>query len=365
MKIVRSDQISISQLTVLNTSMILGLSILTLPRATSEKIGTPDVWISIIIAGLISVALAVMCAKVSQRFPGKTFFEYNQQIVGKAIGIAFSLVFCVYYILMAAFEVRMQAEVIRQFLLDQTPIEVTMITFLFVAGYLLLGQINPIARLMEFLLPVTYISILFVMLLSVQDFDVDKLRPVLSEGMRPVFNGLLSTALSYSGFECIMVFSAFVDKPKKMVRSAIIGVALIIVLYTINSVIVIDVLGVSESSTLTWPTLELIKNVEMAGFFLENFEVIFIGVWLVEIFTTYIISHYIASLGISKLFRININYVHIGLLVVIYIIGIYPSDLNGSIKLGELIGNISLVTAGVMPILLLLIASLRKRRQTP
>lgn len=52
-----------------------------------------------------------------------------------------------------------------------------------------------------------------------------------------------------------------------MVLSAIIGVSLIIVLYTINSVIVIDVLGVSEASTLTWPTLELIKNVEMAGFF--------------------------------------------------------------------------------------------------
>ncbi|MEC0227631.1 GerAB/ArcD/ProY family transporter [Paenibacillus alba] len=365
MKVARSDRISVSQLTVLNTSMILGLSILTLPRATSEKIGTPDVWISVLIAGFISILLAVICTKVGQRFPGKTFFEFNQLIVGKAIGIAFSLVFCIYYIMMAAFEVRMQAEVIRQFLLDQTPIEVTMITFLAVAAYLIVGQLNPIARLMEFLLPITYISILVVMLLSAQDFDIDRLRPVLGEGIRPVFNGLLSTALSYSGFESIMVFTAFVSEPSKMIRSAIIGVALIIVLYTINAIIVIDVFGVSESSTLTWPTLELIKNVESAGFFLENFEVIFIAVWLVEIFTTYIISHYIASLGISQLFRIKINYVHVGLLVVIYIIAIYPSDLNGSIKLGENIGYLSLITAGAMPVLLLIIAVLRKRGHTP
>ncbi|MCI0768606.1 GerAB/ArcD/ProY family transporter, partial [Bacillus sp. TL12] len=98
------DRIKTSQAVVIVVNFILGTGILTLPRASVEKVKTPDVWISVILGGIIAMVTGVIMVKLSQQFPGKTFYQYSQEIVGKWIGRLFSLLVVCYFLATSGFQ---------------------------------------------------------------------------------------------------------------------------------------------------------------------------------------------------------------------------------------------------------------------
>lgn len=63
------DRITTSQAVVIIMKYILGTGILTLPRASVEKVKTPDVWLSVILGGILAMVSGVIMVKLSQQFP--------------------------------------------------------------------------------------------------------------------------------------------------------------------------------------------------------------------------------------------------------------------------------------------------------
>jgi spore germination protein len=355
------EKIASSQVAAVIASMIFGAGIVTLPRTASEAIGTPDVWISILFGGFISVVLGIVCAKLSQRYPGRTFYEYSTVVVGKLFGIVLNLSFVFYCVMVAIYELRMNAEVISHYLLDRTPIEFTSLCFILISTYLVLGGINPIVRLMELLLPITTIVIFGVMLLGLKNFELDHFRPVLSEGFMPVLKGLQSTATPFLGFELILILTAFMSAPKNAHKAVVVGISIPIVIYFTTLVIVLGNLSVEAVKTLTWPTIEVIRAIEFPGAFFANFEILFIAVWAIEMFTTFVVFHYLASLGMKQIFQINIKYFHYGFFPLIYFLSFYPDNLDDAFKLGDVVGYMAMFFAGAMPVILLIISYIRDR----
>jgi spore germination protein len=106
-----NDRITTPQTTIIITNFILGTGILTLPRAAAEKVKTPDVWLTVILGGIITMIAGVIMVKLSQRFPEKTFYQYSQEIVGKWIGKLFSFLMIGYFLALGGFHARSLAEV--------------------------------------------------------------------------------------------------------------------------------------------------------------------------------------------------------------------------------------------------------------
>ncbi len=83
------DRITTSQAVVIIVNYILGTGILTLPRASVEKVKTPDVWLSVILGGILAMVSGVIMVKLSQQFPEKNILpiqsrycrEMDRQIV--------------------------------------------------------------------------------------------------------------------------------------------------------------------------------------------------------------------------------------------------------------------------------------------
>ena len=63
------DRITTAQAVVIIVNYILGTGILTLPRASVEKVKTPDVWLSVILGGILAMVSGVIMVKLSQQFP--------------------------------------------------------------------------------------------------------------------------------------------------------------------------------------------------------------------------------------------------------------------------------------------------------
>lgn len=342
---------------------IVGVGIITLPRASAEAVQTPDVWISVGIAGCMAIFAAIFVVKLSQMFPNKTIYQYSHQVVGKSIGNVLNFIVIIYFSLLSGFEVRSMAEVIRSYLLDKTPIEATILVFMSVGVYIVMAGINPILKLFELYFPVILVFFLFIFLLSFTHFHIHNIRPFLGEGIMPVLKGIKPNALSYLGFEVMLILTAYMEKPKNAFKTTLIGIGFTIILYILMLIFVIGALTVEEVRLLTFPTMELVKSIEIKGFFLERFETFFIILWALTTFTTFIMAFYLATLGMAQTFNKNRKHFTFGLLPFIYLSAMYPNDINGVFKFGDYVGNIAIFVAGIMPILLWNIAWIRKKLQ--
>ncbi|WP_440970532.1 spore germination protein [Peribacillus frigoritolerans] len=353
------DRITTPQTAVIIINFILGTGLLTLPRSSTEKAHTPDVWISVIIGGIIAIIAGVIMVKLSQQFPDKTFYQYINEIVGKWVGSFLSLVIICYFLMTSGFQLRSMAEVVRYLLLEGTPTWAIIMIFMWVGLYLIIGGINPIARLFEIILPLTVILFLVVTFMSIKIFEIDNLRPVLGEGITPVLKGVKTTALAFSGPEIMLLLIPFMNQPKKAVKALLVGVSIPLIFYVITVVMVIGALSVDGVVTRTWPTLDLIRSFEISGLIFERFESLLLVVWIMQIFATFTITYFAAALGLAQLTKKSIHPFMFGLLPILYIIAMIPKNMNDLFKQGDFVGNIALFLFGLLPLLLLIISRIK------
>ncbi|MDR6999186.1 spore germination protein [Neobacillus niacini] len=356
------DQITTSQAAVIIINAILGTGILTLPRASVEKVHTPDVWITVLLGGLLALLAGIIITKLSQQFPQKTFYQYSQDLVGKWVGVALSLLVIGYFLATSGFQIRSLTEVTKFLLLEGTPNWAIILPFMLVGLYLIMGGINPIARHFEIILPITLVLFLLAIFLSFKIFDIENLRPVLGAGFLPVLKGVKTTALAFTGPEVMLIIVAFMKEPNKAVKAVIVGITIPLILYIITVVMVIGALSADEVVTRTWPTLDLIRSFEISGLIFERFESLLLAIWIMQMFTIYTIAHYAAALGLAQIFKKNIHPIMVGLVPVIYLISMIPKNLNDVFKLGDVIGNAALYIFGGLPLVLLIIAKWVRRR---
>ncbi len=115
-----NDKITSSQAVIFMTNSVLGAGILTLPRDVTEKMHTPDSWLSVLLGGIVVMFAVLLMVKLSQQFPGNTIFEFSQKIAGKVTGSMMSLLMIVYFLVLSGFEIRALAEV-NIFFLQRVP----------------------------------------------------------------------------------------------------------------------------------------------------------------------------------------------------------------------------------------------------
>lgn len=353
------DRITNLQAAVILVNYILAAGILTLPRTSVEKVKTPDVWITVMIGGLITMIAGIIMVKLSQRYPEKTFYQYSGEIVGKWIGGLLSILIIAYFFTISAYEVRTMAEVTGFFLLEGTPTWAIIMPFMWIGLYLIIGGITPLARLFEMIFPVTIIIFLLVAFLSLGIFEFNNLRPMLGLGIIPVLKGIKTTSLAFLGAEIMLLLVAFMKKPEKAVKVVLIGVTIPMVFYVITVVMVIGALSIDGVTTRTWPTLELMRSFEIPGLIFERFESFLLVIWIMQIFTTFTITYYAAALGLSQLFKKDIQPFIYALLPVIYVVAMTPKNINDLFHMGDMVGNVALLLFAVLPLILLLISRLR------
>ncbi|NUJ15244.1 GerAB/ArcD/ProY family transporter [Bacillus glycinifermentans] len=359
------DKITTSQAIVVFVNYILAAGILSLPRTAVQEMGTPDVWLAVIFGGMITMAAGVVMTKLSQGYPGKTFFEYGGDIVGKWMGILIGLFFIEHFITIAAFEARIMAEITSFFLLEGTPLWAITITMMWVGLYSVKAGMGAIARLFEIIFPITVIIFLTVVLMSSGIFELDNLRPVLGKGVMPVLQGTKATVLSLTSAEVMLFLLAFMKKPQKGVKVVVVGISISLIFYLVTVIFVIGALSVDGVVTRTWPTLDLMRSFEIPGLVFERFESLLLTIWIMQLFATFAISYYAASLGLSQLFHKNIHTVMYALLPVMYVIAMTPKNLNGIFQFGDFISRLAVILFVLVPIPLLMISKIRKKELNP
>ncbi|MCY9515996.1 GerAB/ArcD/ProY family transporter [Paenibacillus apiarius] len=357
------DDLSATQVAVILANCILGTGILTLPRVLAVAMDTPDGWIPILIAGLIVIAFTSWLVKIGAQYPGQTFFDYSPALLGVWMSRLVVTVMIVYFICISAYEVRVLAEVVDMFLLEQTPKAVIIITMMCVSAYLIFGGLGAISRMCGLLLPPTVLVLFFCFALSMKIFDANNLRPVLGEGPVPVLQGIWPSLMMFLGFEIMYVLPGRMKHPKKAYRAVWYGIIITVAVYSFSYLAVIGGLSTETTKTVTWPLISLIRSFEYTGILFERFDSFLMAIWLMKIYSAFMLFHYLLVSSL-KVFGVRRPYGGaFAVLPVIYMLAMLPRSTFAILYLFRYVEYLFLFTVGVVPALCMVMNWIRRRSQ--
>lgn len=281
-----NDKISSFQVGVFVFNTILGVGILTLPASLAKEVGN-DAWLLSIISGLINIPFIYFICKVGENYSEMGLLGTLKSLFGKFLGTLLSLPVLAYLIVFSSLVVRIFAETIKLFLLNNTPIEFIIIPLLILALFLARSGVEPTSRFFEAVTPIIIVILIGLMIIAVPNTkELTNLRPYLTTPVMKYVTGLKAGFFSFAGFEILLILFPFIKKPKGAFKVSVISLLVIIVIYTVIIIECISKFGSKETESLIYPTMTLIKSSEIPGAFIERMEGFLISMWVLFVFTT-------------------------------------------------------------------------------
>ncbi|UJF35035.1 GerAB/ArcD/ProY family transporter [Paenibacillus hexagrammi] len=342
------------------SSMIIGVGVLSLPRNIAKLTLSSDGWISILIGGIISMSVAWVLAKFASMFYKQGFFAFASAAATKPVAYVVTTSLALYFLMYSGYEVRSIANIAKQYLFERTPVEVIALTFLLVVVYAVSGSRVGLIRLNILFLPFVIFISLIVLVFSASIFHFKDLKPYLISDWTQIAQGIKGSTFSLLGFEVVLFYVTLMNNPKKAPLATVIGVAIPTLLYIAIYLISVGVFTHFALFQVTYPTIELAKEMQIPGEFFERFESIFFTIWIMAVFTTTFMAYDCAIYAIRSM---NDKLKHITwvfiLSPVIYLSCMLPRNIQEFQKIGTLISYTGIIVAIILPISIYIVAKIR------
>lgn len=366
------DVITSDQSTAIIASTAIGSGILTLPRVAA-KYAHEMAWLAVILAMLVSILLVYILTKLALRFPQQTFIEYIGDITGvkwlPGMGIAIKWVVTIflilYWITLSALTLRILGEFVSGTVLPNTPISLIMLTMLLLTVLSIYYEITVLAKLNEVILPFIVLPVIFFVALSLKDALAINFLPLFAINWESFLKGTFEMIFSFLGFGIMLVLMAYTQKSHN-IKSNVVGITIPGFLYLIITVASIAVFGFKELEQIQWPTLELVKSSVISEFIFDRTEAIFIGIWVLAIYTTVLNFYYAGCLSAAQILPLKeknrLRFI-IGLILspVVYLLAVYPRNLQELYGWLKYVNYVGAATFLLLPLLLLIISVIRGR----
>jgi spore germination protein len=353
------------QATAILISTIIGVGVLPLPRfaARAADSGAPLVTLLGVIIGFIGLCIITI---LGMRFPGKSIILYSEQIIGRWAAMIGSITIILFFTILTSLAAREFGEVVVTAVLRETPLEITVIIMLLLAGISARSDIQTFAYIHLFYLPITLGPALIIALLSLKNSDILYLQPVWGNEHQGMLNGSLIVAALLQGSFIATLAIPHMRKPQKAMKASIWAIIIAGGLYIMNVIAAVSVFGPEEVKKLLWPILELAKTTSLPANILERLDAAFLAIWVAAVFTTLFSSYYLTINATSQLLRLRDHKMFSWfLLPIVATLAMLPQNVLQMYDIIEWVGKMGLWLTIAYPSLLLLLAIFRRIKGVP
>lgn len=359
---IKDKQISTKQIRALIVTATVGISILTLPRELASLLEN-DGWIAIILGTLPALIGLIFINKIFQLYPDKDIFQIGREILGKWIFNIFMIIGFVYTLGLLGFVTRNLGEITKAFLLESTPIEIIILSFILVTSYIARTDIQVISRMSYHIYPLIIGFIVILTIVSIPSMDLTNMLPVFQSDLGNLPSGIGMSFVSYIGFEILFFMLPFAEEKDKALKASLTGIGIVMVIYLILFILSLSHYGIVHLQRQTFPVLSLIKEIDLPGYFIENLDEFVMTIWVLVAFGTVAPFYYISGKVLSDLFKTKSQDIFIYPLVpIIYIIALIPDNIvEINAILGSMVNYLGVIMMIVFPITLYLIGYLKMR----
>lgn len=255
---------------------LIGLFLLSsnLLLPTGVKAGT-DLWIAIIVAGIVSIPLVTIYARILQIFPEKNFFETIDIIFGKLWGKVLSLLLSLFVFHLGALVLRNFGEYLNVIGIRDTPKIVPMVFLQLLCIWIVKEGIEVMGRWSKFSIRFLFFLVLITVIFMSHEWNLRHLLPMFYNGLGPIWDGVLHV-ISLPFAETVvflMIFSSISNGKRAIYQVFWYGLFFGIFVTLITSINELLTLGIDIYRYSKFPSHAAISRLYV-GNFLQRLEII-------------------------------------------------------------------------------------------
>jgi len=341
---------------------VVGVGIFSYPSELSNIIGS-DGWIATILSGTISYLLLYLIYIVVKKNNYASFNDILRNNLGVIFSKIFALIFVSLNIFFIAIGLRIFTEVIKMYLIQRTPTEFILIAMIITATYLIRGDAETLIKFNEIAFWIMFIPVIFIIVFSLNNADFTNIFPVLNNKPMAYVKAIETSVFSFAGYQIAYFIIPLTKDRSKINNTLFKSMIFITAFYAIITILCVAVFNVKETSKLLWPTITMIKSIDIPGSFIERWDGVVMALWVIFYFTTITNIYYFSADTVKNVFALeDVKISSIIIIPFIYIIALYPANLGEvyffSSKVIFLLQIINLI---IIPLMLLLITVIKKR----
>jgi len=293
--------ISTKQFVWLLFGIITSFTVLQIPGMLISHAGR-DAWLSVIVAWVLDVLLALVYAYMGLRFPGQNFVQYSMTILGKIAGKIVGIIFPIFFLMVTALLMRAISTLIENLLPDMSKVIIYSMGC-FMVAYGARKGIEVIARVCEIFGPIYLISLIALFLMAIPDIKIGRIQPMLMEGSYPFLSGSI-LILSFIGI-CIMMamYIPVCNRPENGFKAKFIAVSMGATMISTLIFFVIGAFGAEQAGSMINPGVSLTREIQIGIF--ERLELVWLMVALGAGVMTSVNLIWAFSVGVSQIFGLS------------------------------------------------------------
>lgn len=342
---------------------LTSFTVVTLPKIMAEKAGVGG-WITILLTAVIFGILAAVIARLNSAFSGRMLFDYSRELTGRAIAVILAVFYIIYFLIVSVYLCTSMAEILKSNFLYRTPPWAFWAAGIPVFGYMAYKGVPGVARMFELYGAFFFVVMALIHILMILQGDTYNIRPffIASEADR-YFAAIPDAIIAFLGIEVLTVMP-FAKKSKKAPRVAfcvILGIGMVYVLVVESCIMMV---GIHEIKFYNYSLIPAIRLIVLRHIgFLRRLDILYLTTGLSGVFA-----------GISAVYLAVVEYASrllpkAGRAVVVCVVGAvifllswFASGISGFSRIsGWVITYAGLAAAGVIPVVLWVIAKVKKR----
>ncbi|URT71806.1 GerAB/ArcD/ProY family transporter [Cytobacillus firmus] len=301
------ENISLSQLLTLLINFLLGSAIVVGVGGDAKK----DAWIAIAASVMFGFGIMLFYYFLISRVPGKNFYELMEIGFKRPIAIIFSNLYAVYFLYLASRVVRDFGELIASAILPSTPIEIISLTICLAMAYILYLGLEVLGRTSEIFTPYLFgfLFLLTILLFASGNANLNEIKPVLGDGVKPVLKALFPTLIVFPFGELIAftLILPVVTNFKYCLRVSLLGVAIAGALLLFAMFLMIVTLGTDALLRSNFPMLSSAREVSI-GNFIERIDALVVFIMMLGILVKGSVFMFAGLKGLEYTFRLPYRY---------------------------------------------------------
>ncbi|WP_408011326.1 endospore germination permease [Pseudalkalibacillus sp. A8] len=362
MKMIEKGKISAEQMAIMMYPVIVGTGIISVPAVTA-KYAKNDLWISPIWASLLGFIVVYTAFQLHKLYPRETIIQYSEHILGRILGKILGFIYLIFYVQMNGGGIRIYGEFVTGAFLIKTPIIVVISTMVLVCVFAVRGGIEVLARVAQFFIPLYVFSMVIIIILILPELDLKKMFPILEHGLMPSMKGAIVPGGWFAEFILVSFLFPYLTDGEKGRKWGMISVFSVMITFIVTNFIILFLFGGTTSRYL-YPLFTASQYISIADF-LQHLEPIIMAMWVAGTFIKFSVVFYAIVLGTAQWLNLS-DYRPIvfplGFLTILFTIWGTPSKMVESEYNFIVFPVYSFFVQILIPLLLLIIAVLRKKK---
>jgi len=355
--------ISSRQFMIITLLFSIGTAILIIPASVTSE-AKQDAWIAAITGVVLSLPIVKLFVALGNRTPTLTFIEANEKILGRFFAKFTTIGFIIITLLSAGELLYFIGIFMKTEIMPETPTMAFAFLFSIIIIYAAFLGIEVFARSAEILFPIFILIFIFFVIFIVPSIHIENLQPIMETPKKSLFFSMIRfiSLFSFPLAVLLTIFPSTVNVQKSAQKGfyigTIIGGIVLITMITLS----ILVLGPTNTASRAFPSYSLAQRISI-GNFLQRIEVIMAAMWIISIYIRTFMYFYASVIATKHLFKIK-NHRPLIFPLGMIILGlsqiVHPNIIHSNIYNREIWPLFSFVFMILLPLVLLLVAMIRK-----